>query len=72
MEIQTQSGIVKGAKSNHYMKWLQGYTSTNAWTGASTVTEMWKRTHELKNGSFKNISWYDLGVVAGLLWFEDR
>lgn len=62
MEIITKSGSVTVNKRSNYGKWLQGYVSTDAWTGWYTIKQTWKKQSNKKP---KGCSWFAFGVICG-------
>jgi hypothetical protein len=58
MIINTASGNVTINKKSPYGKWLQGWISSNGFTGAQTLSEAWNRAVKIK---VDGCSWYALG-----------
>ncbi len=63
MEILTNSGAVQVNKKTPYGKWLAGYVSTGAWSGAETLRSIWKNFGVKK---IKGCTWYAWGQVCGI------
>lgn len=66
MQVMTQSGPVKINRRTPYGKWLLGYTSTDAWSGAYTLERMWRMYHDKKP---KGCSWHSWGVICGKILY---
>lgn len=66
MQIKTSSGIVTVNKRSHYGQFLLGYVCTPAWTGASTLADVWSNAWKCKP---VGVSWFAYGKICGtMVW----
>lgn len=62
MRVKTESGIVVINKRSHYGQFFLGYLTTPAWTGRSTLADVWEHAWRGKPAC---ISWYAYGKICG-------
>ena len=67
MEIKTKSGVEIVNKQSHYGKWVVGYCSTPAWSGANTLWYTWKLARNCKPDG---VSWTAYGEICGRLVYQ--
>jgi len=64
MKVETASGVATIDKRSRYGKFLLGYISTGAFSGADTLRHAWVDCIKLK-AYYPSISWKDAGKLIG-------